>query len=245
MFILAITLSFTTIMPVDNFPLVFPCARNAGERATDVCGLLLVYHGPEQEALKEAKVIFDLQPMVNMCKPMNYLEVNTFLDSRYAPGARLYVRSGYFKEGISKEVVETLVTLVKGAPQFDMIGVNLEMYNGAVHDVDISATAFPHRSSGPLSDLSTCMVAIVGYRPKGDEDPALLASRDKETRTWIKGLYTQLLAKGISTSAYINFDANGDKTAADVYGPNVARLTRVKMLYDPSHFFDCSGQIPV
>mmetsp|Transcript_14378 Transcript_14378/g.23743 ORF Transcript_14378/g.23743 Transcript_14378/m.23743 type:complete len:498 (-) Transcript_14378:773-2266(-) len=212
-----------------------------GERATDVCGMLLAYHGPEQEALKEAKVIFDLQPMVNMCKPMNYLEVNTFLDPLYPPGARLYVKSGYFKEGISKEVVETLVTLVKGAPQFDMIGVNLEMYNGAVADVDISATAFPHRSSGPLSELSTCMIAVAGWRPKGDEDPALLARRDEESTTWVRGVYNQLVAKGLSTTAYINFDAHGDKTAADVYGPNEARLTRVKELYDPSHFFDHSG----
>mmetsp|Transcript_944 Transcript_944/g.1454 ORF Transcript_944/g.1454 Transcript_944/m.1454 type:complete len:117 (-) Transcript_944:86-436(-) len=103
--------------------------------------------------------------------------------------------------------------------------------------------SFSLRASGPLSELNTCFVGLSGWIPKRDEEPSVAACKDAECLAWVQSLYDQLLVKGLTTRTYINFDPCGDKSAAAVYGPNVARLIHVKELYDPTDFFQTAGPL--
>ena len=124
--------------------------------------------------------------------------------------------------------METLVRAVEawpGSGNADGGGVALFTWGGAINDVPVTDTAFPHRNALFLVSMDTSWSTADG--------PATI----RENLRWLDTLYAET-GEFATSAAYANF---ADPDLADwrsaYYGPNLPRLEAVKRRYDPDRFF--------
>ena len=105
----------------------------------------------------------------------------------------------------------------------------LEHLHGAVTQIGVTDTAFPHRSPGyNLIVLSEWMEA--------KDNNACIA--------WARDFYSAMQPI-MGSGRYVNYlgeDKSGDSVAA-AYGPNYRRLQELKAKYDPQNFFHVNQNI--
>jgi FAD/FMN-containing dehydrogenase len=100
----------------------------------------------------------------------------------------------------------------------------IDAYGGAVGRVAPAATAFTHRNE----------IASIQYFATGDAASA---------RTWVNSTRAAL-APAVSGAAYVNYiDPDLQSWQQAYYGPNLARLQRVKRRYDPHNLFHFAQSI--
>ena len=176
-------------------------------------------------AVKEIKTFGP--PVLDAVGPMPYGSMNQLFDAAFPKGALNYWKSS-FLSSLSDEVIDTMVDWYTRVPS-PMSGIVLEHWHGAATRVGIGETAFPHRA--------------VGYN-------LLLASEwtsSAETErniTWVREGYTAIQPFFVSRryANYMDDDKVGDP-AAEVYGPNYARLRHLKTKFDPRNFFHMNQNI--
>jgi len=100
----------------------------------------------------------------------------------------------------------------------------IDAYGGAVNRVSATATAFAHRDT----------LASIQYFATGDAASA---------RAWVNASRARL-APATSGAAYVNYiDPDLRNWQHAYYGPNLARLRRVKHRYDPHNLFHFAQSI--
>jgi len=105
---------------------------------------------------------------------------------------------------------------------------------GAVADVPIDATAFPHRDAQFLVKLETSWADA--------DSPAETA----EGLAWLDGFAQQARASAGMAGAYVNFcNRDLDDWARAYYGVNLERLISVKRRWDPENAFRFRQSIPL
>jgi FAD/FMN-containing dehydrogenase len=125
------------------------------------------------------------------------------------------------------EAIETLVEQMRASPSVANL-VGFFPLGGAIAAVDPQATAFVHRRA--LFDLQ-----YQAYWWDDAEEAADVA--------WVNGLRAAM--RPYTNGAYVNYvDADIPDWADAYYGANLARLTRVKAMYDPDHVFNGPQSIP-
>jgi FAD/FMN-containing dehydrogenase len=111
-------------------------------------------------------------------------------------------------------------------------GLTLFAWGGQIGQVSPAATAFVHRGAAFLSDAETSWTSR-------DSDRVVAAGLD-----WLAGLAASLAPFG-NGQAYQNFiDPSLRDWRRAYYGPNLARLTRVKHRYDPDNAFRFAQSVP-
>jgi FAD/FMN-containing dehydrogenase len=129
---------------------------------------------------------------------------------------------------LSEEALRTMVTAVDkwpGSANPDGAGAALFTWGGAINDVPVDATAFPHRDVLFLLSMDT------SWQP--DESPEVV----RDNVDWLTELHRDMGGFAADAS-YVNFtDADLDDWRGAYHGPNAARLAEVKRRYDPDRVF--------
>jgi FAD/FMN-containing dehydrogenase len=130
-------------------------------------------------------------------------------------------------EPLSPAAIATLVDHLRVAPfTSDLVG--FFPLGGAIATIDPAATAFPHRHA--LFDMQ--------YQSYWWDDAA-----GEPSLAWIRDLRAAMAP--YTTGAYVNYiDADLPNWESAYYGPNLARLMRIKARYDPDGIFDGPQSIP-
>jgi len=161
------------------------------------------------------------KPIGEMVAPMPLAGWQQAFDPLLTPGARNYWKSQNFKE-LSDGAIEAIIDAIGWlpSPECEVFIGNL---GGAVNRVAADATAYPHR------DVQFVMNVHTRWRE---------AAQDKECIAWARGLF-DATAPFATGGVYVNFMPSDEsaRVQAGAYGPNFARLAKLKAKYDPGNLF--------
>jgi hypothetical protein len=166
-------------------------------------------------------------PVLDLCEPKPFLELQAMFDPTFLPGRWYHFRSCDLGE-LTEDVIDTLAI---GAQRTRSPHSTLALFNlgGAVSRVGEEDSAFSGRGSGYTVNINGCTETVDGF---------------EEERNWVRDLWSAL--KPYHAGVYVNFlmDEGEDRIRA-AYGPRkYARLKALKRRYDPDNFFRLNQNIP-
>lgn len=136
--------------------------------------------------------------------------------TNFAAGSDIFAK-------MPKDLADLLPKLVKRHSKDGGEGtIILDPLTGAVQDVGQGASAFPWRNH-------LCDVQIYIGLPTSASQNAVQAAYD-----WIDTVHKKV--RSYSAGGYVNY-LEPNRSVASYYGPNYARLKKVKASYDPDSFF--------
>lgn len=195
---------------------------------TPVAALALCHCGPLEAGVAAVKPIKEFgSPALDVIGPMPYSAANAMLDSAFPRGAFNYWKSN-FLAGLGDDAIDAILDAYERCPS-PMSDLLLEHYHGAVTRVGADETAFPHRTEG-----HNFLVLAQWSTP----------SERERCAAWARETYAAMqpfFAKGRYVN-YLDDDEPGDPVAA-AYGPNYARLRKIKTKYDPDNLFHLNQNI--
>jgi FAD/FMN-containing dehydrogenase len=149
-------------------------------------------------------------------------------DPLLTPGARNYWKSHNFTE-LKDEVLDAGLDFVSRLPS-DQCEIFFGQLGGAANRVAPDATAYAHRNANYVMNVHARWNTA-------DEDAAVIG--------WSREFFdaTKQYATG---GVYVNFmtEDETDRVASGAYGPNYARLAKIKKTYDPLNRFRMNHNIP-
>ncbi len=175
------------------------------------------------EVLAPMRAIGD--PIVDAVGPPQYVEWQGAFDPLLDEGARNYWKSHNF-EAITDGMIETFVEYGATLPS-PHSEIAVAQLGGAINDVPVDATAYPHRDAEFLMNLHTRW-----------EDPAM----DDEYVGWTRDLHAAMTPHATG-GVYVNFvpEEVGEERAA--YRENYERLSELKARYDPENVFRANQNV--
>jgi hypothetical protein len=193
-----------------------------------VCGVVWCVDGTDEEAEQAMAPLLGIaEPLMHGVQRMPLAALNGAFDDLYSPGDQWYWRGDFVKE-IPDEAIERNRDWNSRMPSFKA-GSHLYPIDGAANDVATEDTAFAYRDA-------TWSQVFIGVTP----DPAAAEA----VREWTVG-YWEALHPYSAGGAYVNFMMEeGNARVQSTYGPNYARLARVKAQYDPDNVFRVNQNIP-
>jgi FAD/FMN-containing dehydrogenase len=192
-------------------------------RGQPVCGVVVLYAGPVDEAEPVVKGLRDAlgEPAMDLVMPMPYLVVQQLLDGANPPGRPQYWKSDTLKE-MSDGAIDTLVEFGNKAPSPFTVVV-LEAKGGAIPRVPEDSMALIGRKA-----------PFAFYGIAQWEDPA----QADEHISWARELGEAMepySAKGIALNFVMD---EGNERVQSAFGPEkYARLVALKDEYDPQNLF--------
>jgi FAD/FMN-containing dehydrogenase len=173
-----------------------------------------------------ASIREELAPTASSLEVVPYLTMQTIGDEVFRHGLHSYIKATFADEltdGLIQVLLERASTLGSPLAQVEVLSVG-----GAIARVPDQDTAYVHRDARWLINI-----------PASWEDPA---DTDYEV-AWVRDTFAALQPH-VSGGAYVNF-MEADDVAADetAYGDTLARLQRVKALYDPENVFNLNQNI--
>ena len=149
-------------------------------------------------------------------------------DPLLTPGARNYWKSHNFTE-LKDEVIDAGLDFASRLPS-DQCEIFFGQLGGAANRVAPDATAYAHRDANYVMNVH-------GRWNTADEDAAGIG--------WSREFFnaTKQYATG---GVYVNFmtEDETERVASGAYGPNYARLAKIKEIYDPLNRFRMNQNIP-
>jgi FAD/FMN-containing dehydrogenase len=157
---------------------------------------------------------------------MPYVELQSFVDERWAEWKRNYWKSHFFDE-LTDEAIETIVDYCDSSAPFMSVFTD-GWLGGAIGRVDEDATAFPHR------DRACSFTIAMRW-----DDPA----RDDEHVEWAREFH-EALKPYASDGVYVNLlDRDDGERVRDAYGDRYGRLRELKAEWDPDNLFSVNQNI--
>jgi hypothetical protein len=186
----------------------------------------------------ESEVRNQLRTLVQVEPPSKPLTVQTlaFLDAvRHFAGPIVFesvymkAKSDYVVSALSSAAIGDMISAVAALPA-GAIALLCDAYGGAVAEVDVAATAFPHRHG------SLYCIQYYASWSTAAETPAHLAE--------VAGVYNAMRPYMVGAS-YVNYcDLDLQNWASAYWGPNLDRLMAVKTQYDPANLFHHAQSVP-
>lgn len=165
------------------------------------------------------------RPAFDQIGPMPYVKLQASGDQNFAVGRRYYNKSGFLPT-LSPEAIDALVATMTEAPP-RTIGFFMQHSGGAINRTPVGATAFPNR------DASQWLMVSTGWQD---------AARDQAHVGAVRGAWKHL--EGFTRGFYVNTLAEEDYARVESnYGPNYARLARLKAKYDPDNLFRLNANV--
>ncbi len=192
-----------------------------------LAAFIVCYTGDMENAEDAVKPFREVtEPALDLLGPMPYPALQSMLDDLVPEGHQHYWKS----DVISELPDEAIAIHARRAPEVPdtRSGVHIYPLNGAIHDVDVDATAFPFRDA-----LATHN--ILGINP----DPATNEDRIRLVRS-----YHEELRPYSDPGGYVNFLLEeGDDRIRASYRRNYDRLVEIKNSYDPDNVFRINQNI--
>ncbi len=165
-------------------------------------------------------------PAMDAIGPVPYVALNTMLDGGNPKGALNYWKSN-FLSSLSDAAIDAMVEQFANCPA-PMGAIMLEHFHGAACRAGVSDTAYPHRGVGYN------LLVLGQWIDPGETTACTL---------WTRQSY-DAMKPFMSKSRYSNYLGDDEKDAmADAYGPNYARLRKIKAKYDPDNIFHLNQNI--
>jgi FAD/FMN-containing dehydrogenase len=160
-------------------------------------------------------------PVMDALGPIPYCDQNGLLDAAFPKGALNYWKSQFLAD-LSDDAIRALIDgfMTCTSPMSQVV---IEHFHGAASRVPIDATACTLRATG-------FNAVIISQWADPKETDACIG--------WARGMY-QSLSPHLGPLRYLNYmdKDEPDDAAAEVYGPNYARLRAIKATYDPDNVF--------
>ena len=200
--------------------------RKNSEKALDIS---LCYVGDISEGEKLLKPLRKFgRPLEDTIGPADWITVQKTDNQWNPPGHFYYVKNGFSTE-LKEEVFDILIDGYEN-PSSPLTVIHLNRVDGAMADVDPSATAFFHRSI-----VYSLMINTVWKNPN---------EIDKH-RHWTRTFFSR--AEPYVSGTYLNRlageDEHGDKALSNIWGHHLQRLVTVKNKYDPHNMFRLNANI--
>jgi FAD/FMN-containing dehydrogenase len=180
------------------------------------------YAGSLEDGKKAAAPLQALgKPIADITGPMPFVGWQSAFDPLLTPGARNYWKSHSFKSLEDGNVAVMLDAVAKlPTPECEVFIGNL---GGVVNRKPADATAYPHRDVSFIVNVHTRWQTAA-------EDPKCIA--------WARELF-DAMAPFATGGVYVNFmpEDETQRVAAGAYGPNYAKLAKLKAKYDPKNLF--------
>ena len=165
-------------------------------------------------------------PAMLMVDQMPYPAINQMLDAGFPKGARSYWKSSFLRT-LSDEAIDAVVEGFATAPSA-MSGIVIEHLHGAPTRVPLDATATPFREIG--YDL----LVVAEWLDAKDDDANI---------GWARRTF-DAASVAFAGRRYLNYLDDDDSTE-DAFGPNRARLEKIKSLWDPDDVFRSTHAVGV
>ena len=188
--------------------------------------LAALYNGPLDAGEKTLSSLRQLgQPIADGFGPYPFAGFQQAFDPLLTPGARNYWKSHNFTE-LGDGLIDTLVDYGSRLPS-PQSEIFIAQMGGATNRVAPDATAYPHRDVEFIMNVHTRWDAA-------DQDSVCIA--------WAREFYdaTEPFATG---GVYVNFISEDEDRIRGAYGANYARLSEVKVKYDPDNFFSVNQNV--
>ncbi|MFN8156242.1 MAG: FAD-binding oxidoreductase [Candidatus Nanopelagicales bacterium] len=173
-----------------------------------------------------AQICEEIAPAAYELEPIPYLTIQTAGDEMFRHGLLTYVKAGFAPE-ITEEMVATLVERGRLIGS-DISQIEVLAQGGAISDVDVDATAYPHRTATWLINIPA------SWRDESEGDYEL---------DWVRGTYEAVrpFLDGTSYSNFMDSDEVTDEQTA--YGRTLSRLREVKQQWDPDNLLHLNQNI--
>lgn len=193
----------------------------------NACVIVACWTGGLEDGERMLKPIREAGPIaLDLAGPIPYPALNSMFDALLPYGLHHYWKADYVR---NLDDASIAIHADYGAltPNF-MSLMHLYPMNGAIQDVDASATAYAHRDANFVH-------IIAGI----DSDPANMPAHT----SWVRD-YWSALHPHSSGAAYVNFlmDEGEDRIRA-TYRDNYPRLVEVKQKWDPRNVFHVNQNI--
>ena len=188
--------------------------------AGDIVSMEVLYNGDPAAGEKELAALRRIgKPVVDGVKVQDHMVMQTALDGIMAHGMRSYAKNGMVRAW-SQKLVDRIID------GYDpRIVLTNHVAGGAVKRVGELDTAFPHRNA-------EIMLVILGGWADAAADSELIAA--------VRNCYEAL--EPMMGGYYDNIDFDHG-AGTDNYGPAYARLSKIKLRYDPSNLFRLNSNI--
>ena len=167
------------------------------------------------------------KPIADVIGPHPFAGWQTAFDPLLTPGARNYWKSHDFKK-LDDGFIRVLVDAVSRLPSPEC-EIFIGHLGGAINRIPASATAYPHR------DVEFVMNVHTRWRE---------AAEDQACIGWARQLF-DAAAPFATGGVYVNFmpEDETQRVQTGAYGPNYARLAKLKAKYDPGNLFRMNQNI--
>lgn len=199
------------VPPIEMFPSEFH-----GEPVID---FVVAHTDPDaQEAVAPLR---DLGPRVlELVEPMPYTQLQQSFDANLPKGQRYYSKAHHL-DVVSDGVISVFDEHVPSMAG-EFTATYLEPLDGAVSDVDPTATAYAPR------DANYGFHALGGW---------MSPDHDESVTSWVGGIFEAMDAHSTG-SVYVNLIAeDGDDRIPSAYGNNYERVRSLKREWDPGNLF--------
>ncbi|WP_227380491.1 FAD-binding oxidoreductase [Haladaptatus halobius] len=193
---------------------------------TDVCIVAAFYAGSVGEGKDALAPLQEFgDPIADAVEPHPYVGWQQAFDPLLEPGLRNYWKTHNFEE-LNDEVIETALEYARTVPS-PHTEIIFGRLGGAVNDIPVDATAYPHRDVNYVLNVHTRW-----------ED----ASQDEECIEWVRDLHDKL-APYATGGAYVNFITEREGEEDRAYEENYDRLVELKNEWDPENVFRMNQNI--
>ena len=195
---------------------------------TDIVVFAVCYCGDLAKGKKAVAPLRALgKPLADIVGPMPFAGWQTAFDPLLTPGARNYWKSHDFAK-LSDPLIDLLVDHAGRVPtpETEVVLVHI---GGAVNNVPVIATSYPHRNVEHIVNVHTRW-----------SHP----SQDQSCIAWARQLF-DAMAPHSTGGVYVNFmpEDEGQRVKIGAYGRNYKRLTTLKAKYDPRNLFRMNQNI--
>jgi FAD/FMN-containing dehydrogenase len=163
-------------------------------------------------------------PAMTMVDRMPYPAINRMLDAGFPKGARSYWKSSFLRT-LSDDAIDAIADGFAAAPS-SMSGIVIEHLHGAPTRVPLDATPAPFR------DVGYDLLVVAEW---------LDASEDEANIAWARATF-DAASSAFTDRRYLNY-LDDDDTAQDAFGPNAARLEKIKAIWDPDDVFRSTHRV--
>jgi FAD/FMN-containing dehydrogenase len=192
-----------------------------------VCVLISAHCG---DAAEGERVLAPLRefgpPVVDMMRPLTYVELQQAADPMIPPGRRAYVKSdflGSLDDAALEVLTQHHLTATSASSQ-----ILLHQLGGAMNRAPEAGTAYPTRSA-------EWMFTAIALWTDPDESP------DPHV-AWARGLWDAM--RPWSTGTYVNhLGDEGEGRVREAYGDSYDRLVSLKQEWDPDNVFRLNQNI--
>ncbi len=214
--------AFFAFLIVPNVP-AFPEAL----RNQRVCGIVVCYTGPQEQAEGLLKPLRDFGPVLDAIGPLPLPMLNSMFDFTMPVGTLHH----YWKADYINDLSDAAIDVhAQFGPEVPYGSSTMHIYStgGAVHRVKPDETAYSYRDANFVH-----VILVAGENP----------ADTPRGRQWVRD-YWEALHPLSAGGAYVNFLMDeGDERIRATYRDNYDRLVAVKRQYDPTNLFNQNQNI--